>query len=277
MAEAMDPVFRALSDPTRRFLLDRLRERNGQTLNDLCAAVDMRRQSVTQHLDVLEAANLVSTVRRGREKLHFLNPVPLHQIQERWIDKFEMPRLRALSDVKHRAEEDAVNETPSYVYVTYINSSAERVWEALTDADLTARYWGHSNVSTWEPEARWEHVRTDGSGVADVAGTVLEADPPHRLVVTWGAPDGEGDPSQVTFTIDPYEEIVRLTVIHEGIVDPEDREAAQLGWSSVFANLKTLLETGHVLPQAPWEMHKELRERQMGKTDARLSRAGRSG
>ena len=267
MPEPMDRVFRALGDPTRRYLLDRLRERNGQTLNDLCAGLDMRRQSVSQHLDLLEEANLVSVVRRGREKLHYLNPVPLHQIQERWIERFELPRLRALSAVKRRAEEDAVSEIPSHVYVTYIHSSAERVWQALTDAEITAEYWGHSNVSTWEPGARWEHVRTDGSGVADVVGTVLEADPPHRLVTTWGAPDGSGDPSRVTITIEPDEEIVRLTVVHEGIADAEEAEAARLGWSSVLANLKTLLETGAVLPQAPWEMHSELRERQMARND----------
>ena len=87
----LDAVFKALADPTRRQLLDRLHERNGQTLGELCGALAMARQSATQHLGVLEAANLVSTVRRGREKLHYLNPVPLHEIQERWIDKFETP------------------------------------------------------------------------------------------------------------------------------------------------------------------------------------------
>jgi DNA-binding transcriptional ArsR family regulator len=102
----MDIVFKALADPTRRHLLDRLHEHNGQTLGELCEGVAMARQSATQHLALLEAANLVSTVRRGREKLHYLNPVPLHEIQERWIDKFERPRLRALSTLKRRAEED---------------------------------------------------------------------------------------------------------------------------------------------------------------------------
>ena len=100
----MDGVFRALADPTRRALLDRLHERNGQTLTELCASAGMTRQSVTQHLGVLEDANLVSTTRRGREKLHYLNPVPLHEIQDRWIEKFERPRLRALSELRRRAE-----------------------------------------------------------------------------------------------------------------------------------------------------------------------------
>ncbi len=101
-------VFRALADPTRRALLDRLSERNGQTLGELCGPLAMARQSATQHLGVLEAANLITTVRRGREKLHYLNPVPLWDIQERWIDKFERPRLRALSAIRQRAEEGAM-------------------------------------------------------------------------------------------------------------------------------------------------------------------------
>jgi DNA-binding transcriptional ArsR family regulator len=109
-----DPVFKALADPTRRLLLDRLHERNGQTLGELCGRLDMARQSATQHLSVLEAANLITTVRRGREKLHYLNPVPLHEIQERWIDKFERPRLRALSDLKRRAEA-TMSDRPNYV------------------------------------------------------------------------------------------------------------------------------------------------------------------
>ena len=169
-------MFKALADPTRRALLDRLRERNGQTLGELCEPLDMARQSATQHLGLLEAANLVTTVRRGREKLHYLNPVPLWDIAERWIEKFERPRLRALSAIRHRAEEGIMAERPDYVYVTYIESTPERVWDALTDADLTAEYWGHSNVSDWQAGSPWEHRRVDGSGIADVAGTVLEVD-----------------------------------------------------------------------------------------------------
>src|SRR5580698_11082986 len=134
-----DTVFRALADPTRRALLDRLRERNGQTLGELCGPLEMARQSATQHLGVLELANLVTTVRRGREKLHYLNPVPLWEIQERWIDHFESPRLRALDAIKRRAEEVPMADRPHYVYVTYIEASPERVWEALTDAELTAQ------------------------------------------------------------------------------------------------------------------------------------------
>ena len=101
----MDGVFRALADPTRRALLDRLHERNGQTLTELCASAGMTRQSVTQHLGVLEDANLVSTTRRGREKLHYLNPVPIRLIHDRWIDKYTERRVSALVDLKHELEQ----------------------------------------------------------------------------------------------------------------------------------------------------------------------------
>jgi uncharacterized protein YndB with AHSA1/START domain/DNA-binding transcriptional ArsR family regulator len=251
----VDLVFKALADPTRRYLLDSLREHNGQTLGELCERVDMARQSATQHLAVLEAANLVTTVRRGRQKLHYLNPVPLNEIQERWIERFERPRLRALSAVKRRAEED-MSDRPTFVYVIYIHSTPDRVWEALTDADLTAEYWGHSNVSDWQVGSSWEHQRIDGTAVADVVGTVVESAPPTRLVTTWAAPDAAPttEPSQVTFDIEPYGDIVRLTVTHENLADEAERAGAAAGWAAVLSNLKSLIETGHALPQAPWEM-----------------------
>jgi DNA-binding transcriptional ArsR family regulator len=102
----MDLVFKALADESRRKLLDALHERNGQTLTQLCRLLDMTRQAVTKHLALLEAANLVATVRRGREKLHFLNPVPLHEISARWIGKYERQRLQALGDLKRGLEQN---------------------------------------------------------------------------------------------------------------------------------------------------------------------------
>ncbi|TPQ23174.1 ArsR/SmtB family transcription factor [Streptomyces sporangiiformans] len=252
----MDQVFKALADGTRRQLLDRLHEHNGQTLGELCERIAMTRQSVTQHLAVLEDAHLVSTVRRGREKLHYLNPVPLHEMQERWIDKFERPRLRALSDLKRRAEE-AMTDKPTFVYVTYIESTPEKVWDALTDADLTAAYWGHSNVSDWRAGSRWEHRRTDGSGIADVVGTVVESERPVRLVTTWAAPEDEGQQdrySRVTFDIRPHGGIVRLTVTHEDLADEGEAAEAASGWAAVLSNLKSLLETGSPLPEEPWSV-----------------------
>jgi uncharacterized protein YndB with AHSA1/START domain/DNA-binding transcriptional ArsR family regulator len=271
VAEGADRVFKALADPTRRIVLDRLHERNGQTLGELCDRLGMARQSASQHLDVLEAANLISTAWHGRTKLHYLNPVPIHEIQVRWVGKFEVPRLEDLATIKQRAEEQDMADKPTFVYVTYIESTPESVWRALTDADLTAAYWGHSNISDWHAGCRWEHVRTDGSGIADVVGTVLAAEPGRRLVLTFDAPTDEPatDPSVVTFDITPYHDIVRLTVTHEKLADGDAYEAVSVGWPAVCANLKSLLETGHTLPQAPWEMHADLRDRQLARNDAR--------
>lgn len=269
----MDPVFKALADPTRRLLLDRLREQNGRTLTELCDRLDMARQSATQHLDVLQRAGLVTVVRRGRERLHYLNPAPIQEIEDRWISEFDRPRLRAIGAIKDQAEEYAMSSAPTttgestttsesttvptYVYVTYIRASAEQVWRALTDADLTARYWGHANVSDWRPGSRWEHRPTDGSGAVDVVGRVIETDPPTRLVVTFeDAPDKEAEreASVVTFLVEPHQDIVRLTVTHENLPNRDMLNGISRGWPAVLANLKSLLETGDVLPQAPWEM-----------------------
>src|SRR3954465_15764824 len=118
----MDDAFRALAAPSRRRLLDSLNERNGQTLRELCSGLDMARQSVSKHLAVLEAANLVTTVRRGREKLHYLNAAPINDITERWISGYEKDRVHALADLKRALEEPAMNK-PSFVYTTYIRTT----------------------------------------------------------------------------------------------------------------------------------------------------------
>ncbi|MFC7752395.1 ArsR/SmtB family transcription factor [Tsukamurella soli] len=257
--EPLGPVFKALADPTRRAVLDRLREENGQTLRRLGEQLEMTRQSATQHIDVLVAAGLVTVVRRGRERLHYLNPAPIHEVGERWISEFDRPRLETIAAIARRAEEYAMSEqtatVPTYVYVTYIKASAEQVWRALTDADLTAQYWGHANVSDWQPGSTWEHRRVDGSGAVDVVGEVLAAEPPTRLVITFeDSVDVQRERSTVTFLIEPHEDIVRLTVTHEKLPDIEMYQGISRGWPAVLANLKSLLETGETLPQAPWAM-----------------------
>jgi uncharacterized protein YndB with AHSA1/START domain/DNA-binding transcriptional ArsR family regulator len=257
----MDRVFKALADPTRRLLLDRLREQNGQTLTELCQHLGMARQSATQHLDVLGDANLISVVRRGRERLHYLNPGPIHEIEERWISGFEKPRLRTLSAIKAQAEEYAMDTTttqttiPTYVYVTYIKASAEQVWKALTDADITARYWDHRNCSDWQPGSTWEMRRNDTNDL-DVVGSVLDVDYPSRLVITFETP-GEvlpAGPSRVTYLLEEDRDIVKLTVTHENIPNVDFLNGISGGWPAVLANLKSYLETGSALPTAPWDL-----------------------
>jgi uncharacterized protein YndB with AHSA1/START domain/DNA-binding transcriptional ArsR family regulator len=269
-----DPVFKALADPTRRQLLDMLHERSGMTLNELCEGLNMRRQSVSQHLEMLEAANLVTSVRDGRRKLHYLNPVPIHEIQNRWIWKFEESRLAALGLIKQRAEERAMTTSatatfPDYVYTTYIRATPEQVWHALTDPEITARFWGHAQVSDWKVGSKVDHVRTDGSAIADASGTVMEFDPPHRLTFGFDDPKLTEDPafeqSLVTFEIESHRDIVKLTVTQSRLRNMDDLQAISQGWPSVLANLKTLLETGDVLPQAPWEFHAEERAAHMAR------------
>ncbi|MCW2523516.1 MAG: ArsR family transcriptional regulator [Frankiales bacterium] len=153
-----------------------------------------------------------------------------------------------------------MTDKPSFVYVTYIQASPATVWQALTSADLTAQYWGHANISDWQAGSHWEHRRVDGSEIADVIGTVLESDPPRRLVLTFDAPPVDPgtvaaeDPSTVTFAIEPYGDIVKVTVTHEKLVDQGALDAVSLGWPAVMANLKSLLETGKVLSEPPWQM-----------------------
>src|SRR5881397_3667264 len=143
-----DDVFKALADASRRVLLDSLNSRNGQTLRELCAGLDMARQSVSKHLAVLEAANLVTTVRRGREKLHYLNAAPINEIAERWITQYDRPRVAALADLKTALEKSPMDK-PSFVYTTFIRTTPERLWQGLTDPAFTTRYWNIAFETDW--------------------------------------------------------------------------------------------------------------------------------
>src|SRR5436309_7553888 len=180
----MDDAFRALADPSRRLLLDSLNERNGQTLRELCSGLDMARQSVSKHLAVLEAANLVTTVRPGREKLHYLNAAPINEISERWITHYDLERARALADLKRALEEDTTVDKPTFVYTTYIKTTPEQLWQALTEPAFTQRYWGITFDSDWEAgsEMTW-HQR--GVTIAGPEQVVLESEPYRRLSYTW--------------------------------------------------------------------------------------------
>jgi uncharacterized protein YndB with AHSA1/START domain/DNA-binding transcriptional ArsR family regulator len=263
----MDEIFKALADPGRRRLLDSLNAENGQSLRDLSGQLDMARQSVSKHLAVLEAANLVTTVWRGREKLHYLNAEPINAIGERWIDRYDRERVSALADLK-RALEDTQMQKPEFVYTTYIKTTPEQLWQALTDPAFTRRYWGASFASDWKAGSpmTWEY---GGVRIADPAQVVLEADPCRRLAYTWQTvtPEfakvvGFGEEyfekvaaerrSRVSFDIEPIGHGVKLTVVHEDF-DPGSAmlESISNGWPLILASLKTLLETGESLSGGP--------------------------
>jgi uncharacterized protein YndB with AHSA1/START domain len=144
---------------------------------------------------------------------------------------------------------------PSFVYVTYIRSTAEKIWDAITDPALAGQYWGggcHMNVSDWKVGSKWEHQRNDGSGVADIVGTVTESDRPRRLAITWASPDKAADPEKVSRVVFAFErhndETVRLTVTHSELEPGSDMlRGISHGWPLVLSSLKSFLETGKVV------------------------------
>lgn len=273
-----DAVFRALSDPGRRRLLDRLNERNGLTLTELCADMGMTRQSVSKHLDVLETAGLVTTLRQGREKHHYLNAAPINDIANRWISSYDRARAEALSDLKTALEATDMDTTKdtTFVYTTYIHATPERVWQGLTDPAFTKQYWRHPSAGGVEMRTDWKKGSTydvtyeqSGLVVSGDEQIILESDPPRRLAYTWhtftpewaaahGIDQTQGEQwaaeprSKVAFDIeDTGSGVVKLTVVHDGF-EPGSAvlQGVSGGWPAVISALKTLLETGSALPSA---------------------------
>src|SRR6266540_4880280 len=242
----MDAVFRALADPTRRSLLDELFERDGQTLSELEQRLPMTRFGVMKHLRVLEEANLVTTRRRGREKLHFLNPVPIRLVHDRWVSKYAEPWAAALSGLKRDLEEDTMEK----VFEIYIKTTPERLWEAITDPDLRSKYSFGTRVSSdWTPGSRYEATGPDGTGVW-VEGENLEVDPPRRFVQSmtalWSHEVKDEGTSRVTYEIEQVGDSCRLTVVHDELREGANDELYG-GWPMILSGLKTLLETGEQL------------------------------
>ena len=241
----MDEVFRALADPTRRSLLDELFREDGQTLSALEGRLPMTRFGVMKHLKQLEEAGLVVTRRRGREKLHFLNPVPIRLVHDRWVSKYAEPWAATLSDLKNRLE-----ERMEKVFEIYIKTTPERLWEAITDSAVRSKYqFGAQVRSDWTPGSRFEMRTPDGSFLLG-EGENLEVDRPRRLVQSmvalWGDDVKSEGTSRVTWEIEPVGDSCRLIVTHDQL-----REGAndQLygGWPMILSGLKTFLETGELL------------------------------
>jgi uncharacterized protein YndB with AHSA1/START domain len=241
----MDPVFRALADPTRRALLDELFARDGQTLVSLTARHDMTRIAVAKHLKILEDAGLVVSRRRGREKLHYLNPVPIRLVHDRWVSKYTEPWAAGLVGLKRELEDQMEK-----VFEIYIRTTSERLWEAITDPAIRAKYhFGASIESDWAPGSAYRLAHPAAERPL-IEGENLVVDPPRRLVQTmraqWG-PDAErAGMSRVTWEIEPVGDSCRLTVVHDQL--PPDAPAELYGgWPMILSGLKTWLETGQTL------------------------------
>ena len=240
-----DRVFKALADPTRRYLLDALFTRDGRTLTELESELDMTRFGVMKHLRLLEDAGLVVTRRSGREKLHFLNPVPIRLIHDRWIDKYTEPWTAALSDLKQTLEKQMEK-----VFEIYIRTTPERLWEAITDPQIRAKYnFGAGVTSDWTAGSRYEMGSPKAGGLLG-EGENLEIDPPRRLVQTFTAlwsddVKAEGT-SRLTWEIEPIADSCRLTVTHDQMREGANAEIYG-GWPMILSGLKTWLETGELL------------------------------
>ncbi|GAA1302863.1 putative transcriptional regulator, ArsR family protein [Planotetraspora silvatica] len=259
-----DRVFKALADPTRRRLLDRLFARDGRTLSDLESDVDMTRFGVMKHLRLLEDAGLVISRKSGREKLHFLNAVPIRLIHDRWIDKYTEPQVSALVHLKTELEKTmTTTETGTTVQVhrVYIKATPEAIWTAIVDPEWTRRY-GYRGVVEFDlrPGGGFRSLAGDempGIDPADclVEGEVIEVDPPRRLVQTWRPTWLDEPVTQLTYEIEEGQDgVCSVTITHD--VRDAPQTAAQVagqvqnaggGWTEVLSDLKSLLETGSSL------------------------------
>jgi len=245
----MDEVFRALADPNRRVLLDRLFERDGQSLVELQSRMPMGRFGVMKHLRVLEEAGLLTTRRVGRQKLHYLNPVPIRLVHDRWISRYSEPIVAQLSALKARLEEPVMG-VPRHVYEIFIRTTPERLWRPITDpADTRQYYFGTEVRSDWKTGSKLVYL---DHGEPSLDCKILEIDPAHRLVHSFVAlysPEMASEkPSRVTWEIEKMGDACRLTLVH----DEFDGETAtyhsvEHGWSQILSGLKTLIETGRPL------------------------------
>jgi uncharacterized protein YndB with AHSA1/START domain/DNA-binding transcriptional ArsR family regulator len=252
--DEMDPVFKALADPHRRLLLDRLHERDGQTLSELQGYLPLSRFGCMKHLRVLEEAGLVASRKVGREKFHYLNPVPIQRAYDRWVAKYARPWTQMLSGLKRSAEGTSMSSKPEHVYEIYIQSPPERVWQALTDPDMTEHYYFGTRIeSDFLPGSPYIYRQPDGAMLAE--GTIVESMPPYRLVMTfrtsWTSQRDDTPDSQVVWEIEPHDDQSKVRLIHSGVVldtdlGPNFRDA----WAQIASAMKTYLESQKVLAAA---------------------------
>lgn len=246
-----DRIFKALADPHRRRLLDLLFQHDGRSLSDLQTHLPMSRFGVMKHLQILAEAGLVTSRKIGREKRHYLNVVPIQGVYDRWVGKYARPWARTLTGLKDVLEATAMSEPIRHVFVIFIRTTPERLWQALTDGSLTRHYYfGTSVASTWQPGASYGYSATDGNLL--LSGDILESEPPHRLVMTfrphWITDAAPLPPSQVTWEIEPQGETCKLTLIHADLAADHPAAANIIeGWARITSGLKTLLETGDAL------------------------------
>jgi uncharacterized protein YndB with AHSA1/START domain len=246
-----DRTFRALADPGRRRMLDLLKARPGMNVSELTEHFEYSRFGVMKHLKILEAADLVVSRREGKQRRLYLNAVPIQTIHDRWISSYSKLWASSLTSFKYALEQEETPMEPlTQVYVTYVRTTPERLWEALTQPDLTRQYFHgtdfHSEL-TLGSAIEYE-LTEDGESRIAVRGEIIEIDPPHRLAYTFAFAAMDDPPTTVRYEMESVGEMVKMTVIHEGFeAENETWSATQQGWPPILSGLKTLLETGQPL------------------------------
>jgi uncharacterized protein YndB with AHSA1/START domain/predicted transcriptional regulator len=241
-------VFKALADPSRRVLLDLLFQQDGRTLAELCAHLPMTRFGAMKHLQILEDAGLVRSRKVGREKRHYLNPVPIQLVYDRWVSKYAQPWARSLTGLKYALEEEPMTAKHRHVFEIYIRTTPERLWQAITDGSMTQQYYFGTRVeSSWKAGAEYNYYMQNGSSM--LRGEILEIDPPRRLVQTfqplWSEEEAKAPPTRVTWEIEQSGDACKLTLLHDDL--PSAETGVFSGWSQILSGLKTLIETGDPL------------------------------
>ncbi len=246
----MDAIFKALNDPARRDLLDSLRQRDGQSLSDLEAVLDMSRFGVMKHLRVLEDANLIVTRKDGRFKYHYLNALPLQEVMDRWAAPFLQRQARALTELKLKLERDTAMGKPDFMMQTFIRCTQDALWSALTEADQMAAYHFACNVVEGNAQVNAEtaFIRPDGSAMLTQTTTAM--DPKSRIAMTFEpkfmGPDAPA--SHMVYMIEEQGDACKLTIEHYDMAPGQEGFAE--GWARLAASLKSYLETGEALKAA---------------------------
>jgi uncharacterized protein YndB with AHSA1/START domain len=253
--KAPDAVFRALADPSRRRILDLIKARPGMPVGELGEHFEFSRFAVMKHLRILERVGLIVPRRVGRTKQLYVNAVPIQTIYDRWISRYSAVWASRLTTLKYEleGEEDRKMQATQlqYVQVVYIRTTPQKLWEAITRPELTRKYFHHTDfTSDLRVGSSVEYLlpEKDGKREAAIRGTILEVEPPRRLVHTFSFPSHQDEPTRVTYQLEPMGEVVKLTLTHEGF-DGETKtyKGITQGWAPILDSLKSLMETGKPL------------------------------
>jgi uncharacterized protein YndB with AHSA1/START domain len=248
----MEKIFKALGEKGRRQILDLVKENPGININELTNYFEFSRFAVMKHIKILENADLIVSKKSGKEKLLYINAMPIQYIYDRWISKFSREWTSSLAELKYSLEEEGkkMEDELKHIFVTYIKTTKEQLWNALTNGEITKKYYYNTELkSDLKVGSDIQYIRKDekGNDIASVKGKIVEVVPMKKLVHTFEF-QNDDKPSKTTFEIEDAEGSVKLTVTHDGFEEKtETYNMVVEGWPLILSGLKTYLETGNTL------------------------------